>query len=108
MIKNKNDLLGLIIKNKNKDNSIKNTELIKLSNLDNYSLDVLIKELIQEKYIIYTLDITTLTSLGINNYISPAKSFITKLCKLLILTIKELIAFALGVGSAILVEILTK
>lgn len=64
MIKNSNDLLGLIIKMANSNGDVDTNELVEAAGIDRFSVDTLSKELADKHYIIYTLDTFTLTDLG--------------------------------------------
>lgn len=56
MIKNENDLLGLLIENKNLDNSCNHIVLLNKSHLDIDSYSMLCKNLISKGYITQDLD----------------------------------------------------
>ena len=107
MIKNENDLLGLIIKNKDRNNEIKVSRLFSVANTDSISLQELVNRLVKQKYLIYSTDILSLTDLGIRNYVSPTKKFFLWFAKLLILTIKELIVYIFGIISGVAIAYLS-
>ena len=104
MIKNSNDLLGVLIKNKNSNNDVSNNELIEISEMDPYSLKFLLNQLIDKGYVIYTMDTTTVTSLGINNYNSNMKRFVNWISPKLIIAAKEIIIFVAGALSTLLIN----
>lgn len=106
MIKSENELLGLLIKIQNENGKVDNSELPKIANTDNVTLDFLLKKLEQKRYVVYAYDITDVTDLGKANYIPKWKQALLWITKLLALTIKELIVFALGIAATIITEII--
>ena len=97
-INNENDMLGLLLKLEDENHTVQNQKLIDLGCYENYSFDILIKELIRKHYVIYTLDQTTITMLGINNYISKTHS----ICRWIIILLKFVVSYTLGVFSGVI------
>lgn len=97
-IKNENDLLGLLIELEDGSHTVLNEKLLKSSCYENYSFDILINELKRKHYVIYSLDRTTVTMLGRNNYVSPMRKF----SKWLITLLKFAISYTLGVFSGVI------
>ena len=96
-IKNENDLLGFLIKLKDKNNKVRNHILLQQSQMDSVSLEHLMKGLIENHYVIYSMDTTTITKLGENNYISPLKKFFS--------CIRNIALYLLGVITPYVVEV---
>lgn len=103
-IKNENDMLGLLIKRMDENNEVDNNKLANDTSIefDKYSMKILMKELNRRGYIIYTMDTTTLTKLGINNYIS----IWDRAFSWCITLIKFIVSYALGVFSGVLIAII--
>lgn len=97
-IKNENDLLGLLIKLKDKNGDVDNKTLLSSSKTKSYSLDFLMRGLIDKHYVIYTCDTTTLTDLGLYNHISIPRRIFSWLITLL----KFAVSYTLGVFSGII------
>lgn len=97
-IKNENDLLGLLIKLKDKNGNVDNNVLLSSSKSEPYSIEFLMNGLINKRYVIYSYDTTTLTSLGLYNYISIPKRIFSWLITLL----KFAFSYTLGVFSGII------
>lgn len=98
MVKNENELLGLLIRIQDDNRNIDNAKLLEVSKMDGYSLEFLMKPLIEKHYVIYSMDTTTLTSLGIANYISPWKKALSWSVTLL----KFAVSYTLGIFSGII------
>lgn len=104
MIKNENELLGLLIDLQDENKNIDNNKLISSADIDSHSLQYLMNGLIEKHYVSYSLDTTSLTDLGIMNYISPKKRFLTWLSKALVITAKEVVIFLSGTASGVLIS----
>lgn len=107
MIKNENELLGILISIQDKNGKVDNSKLSQITNTDNATLKHLMDILIEKHYVIYTYDTTDVTDLGKVNYVPKWKQMLLWLAKLLVLTVKELFVFASGVLSGLLVAYLT-
>lgn len=99
--KTPNALLGKMIKHMDENHDILSSKVVDLSKLDDYSTSVLINELVNSHYVIYSNDILTVTELGRLNYISPMKKFFTHY---LILGLKEVIVFITGIGIGLAIN----
>ena len=75
MIKNANDLLGFLIKNRNGKNEVRASVILENAGMDSISLNYLIKQLKEQCFIIYSYDTIGITDLGLRNYISNAKIY---------------------------------
>lgn len=101
-IRNENDMLGVLISRMDKNNDVDNISLINESsnfNFDKYSMNISMMELERRHYIIRTLDTTTITMLGVNNYISLWDKALSWLISLL----KFSVSYTLGILSGVLV-----
>lgn len=104
-IKNENDMLGVLISRMDSNNDIDNVVLMEdLSKFkfDRYSANVLMNELNRKHFIIKTLDTTTVTMLGINNYVSKWD----KIRSWLILLVKFAVSYTLGILSGVIMAFL--
>lgn len=109
MIKNENDLLCLLIENKNFDNSCNHIIALNKSHLDIDSYSLLCKNLISKGYINQDLEFVYITQLGLNNYISPKRQKINSFLSFLnhhlleivlgviITVVSAIILFAIGI-----------
>ena len=104
MIKNENDLLGILIKNKDQNNMVEINLLKSIADIDQFSLQELISRLSAKKYLLPSMSAVTLTDLGIRNYVSPRKKFAMWMAKMLVLTVKNLLFYVAGIISGILVS----
>ena len=107
MIKNANDLLGFLIKNRNGKNEVRASVILENAGMDSISLNYLIKQLKEQCFIIYSYDTIGITDLGLRNYISPMRKSIVWVSKLLILTLKNLIVYAAGIASGVIIAYLS-
>lgn len=98
MIKNENELLGLLIKMQDKNRKIRNDDLLSSAEIDGISLEYLLKSLANKSYVVYSMDTTTLTTLGIANYVSAWQRILSWFITLL----KFAISYTLGVFSGII------
>lgn len=103
MIKNENELLGMLINIQNQCGKIDNSTLSSVVKTDSVSLEFLSKKLAEKHYITYSMDASFVTDLGRANYITKKKLFLLWIAKLLVLTLKELFVFATGVASGLIV-----
>ena len=109
-VKDKNDMLGFLIANQKPNGDVPSKIILDKLNdicLDNFSANQLIKSLSDAHYIIYAMDVITVTKLGENNYNSPYKRFALWLAKLLVLTVKNVVLYVGGILSGILVAYFT-
>ena len=109
-VKDKNDMLGFLIANQKPNGDVPSKIILDKLNdicLDNFSANQLIKSLSDVHYIIYAMDVITVTKLGENNYNSPYKRFAIWLAKLLVLTVKNVVLYVGGILSGILVAYFT-
>ena len=97
-VKNENDMLGLLLKLEDKNHNVQNQKLLDLGCYENYSFDILIDELRRKHYVIYTLDQTTITMLGRNNYVPKWRKVVGWLFTLL----KFAVSYTLGVLSGVI------
>lgn len=101
-IRNENDMLGVLISRMDKDNNVDNVSLANASSdfhFDKYSMNILMMELERKHYIIRTLDTTSITMLGINNYISSWDKVLSFIVSLL----KFSVSYTLGILSGVLI-----
>lgn len=106
MVKNENELLGELIKIQRKHGKVDNSNLSELTGTDGITLEFLSKKLDEKHYIVYSMDTSVVTDLGVANYVSKPKSFLLWIAKLLVLTLKEDVVFFSGVSSGLLVAYL--
>ncbi len=98
-IKNENDMLGFLIFHMSKNNDIKTELVLEESGMDSVSADILLKQLKDSYFIIYTYDAITVTSLGKNNY----KSIFHKAAMWLLVLLKFAVSYTLGILSGVLI-----
>ena len=103
MVKNENQLLGVLISNKNIKGECNHSAAVEKSSLDWETYSFLLKNLEGKKYIRFDNEFATILKFGEANYISPRKQVSLWFARILALTIKELFVFLSGfsVGLAI-------
>ena len=106
-IKNENDMLGFLIKHMDSRKDVPASVILKESGLDQVSCNRLLKDMAKSGYIIFSMDVMTVTSLGENNYVSPKKKFFLKVREVSVIALKEIIVFFSGVGVGLAVNFLT-
>lgn len=102
-VKNENDMLGFLIAKMDYNKDVPAKVILNESGLDNISCNQLLKSLETSNYIIYSTDIVSVVSLGINNYRSPFKRFIIFIGW----RIWDLIVFLAGILSGVLITYLS-
>lgn len=107
MVKNENQLLGILISNKNINGDCDHAVAVKKSGLDWETYSFLLKNLEEKKYIRFDNEFATLLKFGEINYISPKKQVALWMLKILALTIKELFVFLSGVSVGLAVNYFT-
>lgn len=103
MIKDENELLGELIKIENSFGEINNSKLPEMLNTDNVTLSFLMDKLSEKRYVIKTMDMSSVTDLGRISFISKKKRFIQCLKSMTTFALKELFVFFLGVLSGLLI-----
>lgn len=104
MVKNENQLLGILISNKNINGECNHTVAVEKSGLDWETYSFLLKCLEEKKYIRFDNEFAKPLKYGEINYISPKKQIASWFAKILVFTVKELFVFALGFISGIAVN----
>lgn len=103
MIKDENELFGELIKIENSLGKIDNSKLSETLGTDNVTLNVLMDNLSAKRYIIKSMDISSVTDLGKTSFISKKKRFIQYLKNATKFILKELFVFFLGILSGLLI-----
>lgn len=107
MVKNENQLLGILISNKNVNGECDHSIVVEKSGLDWETYSFLLKILEEKKYIRFDNEFATPLKYGEINYISPKKQIALWIGKLFVLTLKELFVFLSGVGVGLAVNYFT-
>ena len=108
MIKNENDFLGLLISNKDSENNVHLSKISSDSGLTSLDISRLIENLSKHDFIVQTdTETIHLFPWGISAYKPLWKRIAIPICKLLVLTIKNLIIFIVGILSGIIVAYAT-
>lgn len=107
MVKNENQLLGILISSKNVNGECNHAAIVEKSGLDWETYSFLLKRLEEKKYIRFDNEFATPLKYGEVNYISPKKQIALCAVKILALTIKELFVFLSGVAVGLSVNYLT-
>lgn len=105
-IKNENDMLGFLIANMDSEKDVKAMTILNESGVDNVSCNTLVRNLEKSRYIIYSTNVITVSSLDENNYKSPIKQFLIWIFKAIIFTSKTVIAYIAGIASVVISELI--
>lgn len=101
MVKNENELLGKLIDIQNTYGEIDNSKLSALTDTDRNTLEILMKNLKDKGYIVYTMDMSQVTDFGKVNYISPLDKCRIWLVNICAIALKEIFIYSVGVATGV-------